>query len=113
MDLILSILPKDDICFETHKTFIVLGLYLDTLIVGHTFCSMLSILNELTLQKKLHLMTNNVFWTGSKNTTTQQKDNIKPLPGPGIEPRTSRTAVRCTKRQLNLLQRMCVTREFT
>ena len=28
-----------------------LGLYLDTLIIGHTFCSMLSILNELTLQK--------------------------------------------------------------
>jgi len=47
-------------------------------------------------------MTNNVFWTGSKNTTTQQKDNIKPLPGPGIEPRTFRTAVRCTKRQLNV-----------
>jgi len=32
-------------------------------------------------------MTNNVFWTGSKNTTTQQKDNIKPLPGPGIIPK--------------------------
>jgi len=28
-----------------------LGLYLVTLIIGHTFCSMLSILNELTMQK--------------------------------------------------------------
>jgi len=42
-----------------------LCLYLETLIVGHTFCSMLGILNRLTLEKELHnFMTNyNGFWT--------------------------------------------------
>jgi len=40
-----------------------LGLYLDTLIIGHTFCSMLSILNELTLQKGIAKMTNDGIWT--------------------------------------------------
>ena len=35
------------------KTLKMLGLYLDTLIVGHKFCSMLSILNVVTSQKEL------------------------------------------------------------
>ena len=40
-----------------------LGLYLYTLIIGDKFCNMLSILNKLTLQKKLqNPVTNNVFW---------------------------------------------------
>ena len=41
-----------------------LGLYFDTTIIGYRFCSMLSLLNELKLQKELQkFMTNNVFWT--------------------------------------------------
>jgi len=41
-----------------------LGLYLDTLTIGHKCCSMLSILNEITVQKELqNVMTNVVFWT--------------------------------------------------
>ena len=44
--------------------FKMLGLYLDTLIIGHKCCSILIILNELTLQKELqNSMTNNVFGT--------------------------------------------------
>ena len=39
-----------------------LYMYLNTLIIIHKFCSKYSILNELTLQKKLqNVMTNNVF----------------------------------------------------
>jgi len=39
-----------------------LGLYLYILIIGHKFCNRLSILNKLTLQKKLqNVVTNNVF----------------------------------------------------
>jgi len=39
-----------------------LGLYLDTLIIGQNNCNVLSILNELTLQKKLqNFLTNNVL----------------------------------------------------
>jgi len=38
-----------------------LGLYLDTLIISHTLCSVSSILNELTLQRALqNFMINNV-----------------------------------------------------
>jgi len=41
-----------------------LCLYLDTLIIGHKFCSMLSILNEITSQQELqNFMTYNGFWT--------------------------------------------------
>ena len=39
-----------------------LGLYLHTLTIGHKSCTMLSILNKLTLQKELQtFVTNNVF----------------------------------------------------
>jgi len=51
MDLILSILPDMLYASKHTKLLKMLGLYLDTLIIGNTFCSMLSILNELTLQK--------------------------------------------------------------
>ena len=34
-------------------TLKMLGPYLDTCLIGHNFCNMLSILNELTLQKEL------------------------------------------------------------
>jgi len=46
---------------------------------------MLSILNKLTLQKELHnVVTNNVCWTKSKNTTTTNtKINMKTLAGAG------------------------------
>ena len=58
-----------------------LGLYLDTLISGHKLCSVLSILNKLTLKKELqNFITNNVFWT--KRITQQQqykKANITKL----------------------------------
>ena len=44
--------------------------------VGHTLGSMLSKLNELTLQKELqNFMTNKVFWT--KKTQPQQQQNKK------------------------------------
>ena len=46
-----------------------LGLYIYTLTIGHKFCK--SIINKLTLQKELiFFVTNHVFWTKSKNTTT-------------------------------------------
>jgi len=39
-----------------------LGLYLYTPIIGHKSCNMLSILNKLTLQKKLqHFVTSDTF----------------------------------------------------
>ena len=69
--------------------------YLDTLLIGHTFCSMVSILSKFTLQKELHVqhfMTNNVFGQKSK-TTTKQKSKQQSLSKTGIEPGTSRIAV--------------------
>jgi len=55
-----------------------LGLYLYTRIISHTFRRMLSILNKLTLQEDLqNLVTNSVFWTKGKNTTTTTKQKIK------------------------------------
>jgi len=72
-----------------------LGLYLDTLLIGHTFCSMVSKLSKFTLQKELHVqhfMTKNVFGQKSK-TTTKQKSKQQSLPKTGIEPGTSRIAV--------------------
>jgi len=40
-----------------------LGLYLDTPIIGYICCSMLSILKDFILQNELqNLMTNTVFW---------------------------------------------------
>jgi len=51
-----------------------LGLY--TLIIGHTFCNMLSMLNKLTLNKELQtLVTNNVFL--DIKLKTQPQKNIK------------------------------------
>jgi len=53
-----------------------IGLYLDTLIIGHKSCSLLCIhvLNELALQKKLqNAMTNNVVVFGQKVTTQKQQ----------------------------------------
>jgi len=51
--------------------FKMLGLFLDTLIIGHKCSSMFHILHELTLKKELqNVMTNNVFWAKSKITTT-------------------------------------------
>jgi len=39
---------------------------------------MLSILNKLKLQKELqNVVTNNVFWTKSKNATSKQKNQTK------------------------------------
>ena len=51
-----------------------LGLYLNTLTINHKFCSMLSILNELTLKKELpNFMTNYVFLDQKvENATTKQ-----------------------------------------
>jgi len=48
-------------------------LYLDTLIIGHTFCSMLRILNELKLLMELQkFMTNSKFWTKKVKVILQQ-----------------------------------------
>jgi len=47
------------------KSLKMLGLYLDTLIVCHKCCSMLSILNALTLEKRQKIKNNN-------NTTKKQ-----------------------------------------
>jgi len=72
-------------------TLKMLGLYLYTLIIGHKSCNMKGILNKITLQKKLqHLVTNYVFWD-EKSTTKTKYANKKLMPGPGIEPGTSRT----------------------
>jgi len=68
-----------------------LGRYLYTLIIGHKYWNMLSILNKLTLQKELHnIVTNNVlfFFTKSKITTKQKIKHKNPCrrrelnPGP-------------------------------
>jgi len=58
-----------------------LGLYLDTLIIGQNVCNIFSVLNELTLQKELHdFETNSVFGQKCKNTaTTKQKIKHKIL----------------------------------
>ena len=51
-----------------------LVLYLDTLIIGHKCCSMLSKLNELTLQKELpNFMTNNVLDKRRKHNNSKTK----------------------------------------
>ena len=58
---------------------------------------MLSKITVLTLQKELqHFMSNNVFWTKKIKTQQHQKKNKhNSYPESGIEPETSRTAVRC------------------
>ena len=53
-----------------------LCLYLDTFISVHRLCSMLGILNEISVQKELqNLMTNNGVWT--KNIKPQQTQIYK------------------------------------
>jgi len=62
-----------------------LGLYLYTLIIRHKLANALSILNKLTLQKKLqHFVTNNVFFDRKLKTQQQnKKSNIKTSAGAG------------------------------
>jgi len=63
-----------------------LGLYLFTLTISHKSCNMLSILNNLTLQKELQIfVTNNVFLDKKQKTQQQEnkKPNIKTLTGAG------------------------------
>jgi len=62
--------------------------------ISHKFCNMLSILNNLALQKELQIfVTNNVFFGQNLKTQQQQnkQSNKKPLPEMGIEPGTSCT----------------------
>jgi len=68
-----------------------IGLYLDPFIIENNFCSMISILNELSLQKGIARNDGKAFWTKSKNTTTrkQKKQTYKSLLVPQIEPGTS------------------------
>jgi len=48
---------------KTQQRLKMLALYLYTLIIGHKFCNVLSILNKFSLQKKLqNIVKNNVFW---------------------------------------------------
>ena len=78
-----------------------LGLYLDTLIIGHKSCSLLCIhvLYELALQKKLKTaMTNNVvvFWTkGKHKNNTKKKNNINTLARAGNRIRDLSHQVEC------------------
>ena len=66
-------------------TLKMLGLYHYTLTISHKSCNMLSILNNLVLQKELQIVvTNNVFWTKTKTQQQQnKKSNIKTLAGGG------------------------------
>jgi len=70
-----------------------LDLFLDTIIIGHKLCYMLSILNELTLQKEIHnFVTDNVFRTKKAKPQQQQQNiklNIKIIARTGFEPGTS------------------------
>jgi len=54
-----------------------LGMYLATRIFGHKLCSMLSILNELSLQMKLQNCIKMYFGLKVKNITTKQKGFAK------------------------------------
>jgi len=54
---------------------LMLGLYLNTLKIGHTFGRVISILNELTLQKGITKLSTNVFWT--RETLHNTKPNGK------------------------------------
>ena len=57
-----------------------LDLYLDAIKIGHTFCSMLSILNELTLQNNCKSHVHKFFDKKSKTQQQQNKNaNIKIL----------------------------------
>jgi len=76
-----------------------LGLYLDTHIIGHTSYNMLSITKKILLQKNLqNCVTNNVFLDKKETTTTTIQKIIKhkkTLPEPGLETGTSRTQSGC------------------
>jgi len=53
-----------------------LYLYLDTLIIGHTFAKSISILNELTLQRELqNNITNYVFLDNNKKQHNNKTEN--------------------------------------
>ena len=54
-----------------------------------SFCSVISILNELLLQKGFPRTCRKAFWTKSKNTTTRKRQTWKSLLEPQIEPGTS------------------------
>ena len=55
-----------------------LGLCLYTLIIGHKYCNMFSILNKLTLQKELqNFVTNNVLFDKTLKNTKTAKQKIK------------------------------------
>jgi len=67
-----------------HAFLKMLGLYLSTLIIGHKYCNMLSIINKLILQEKLQtFVMNNVFLDKKVKTQQQQNttSNIKTLAG--------------------------------
>jgi len=54
-----------------------LGVYLDTLIIGHEFCIILCILNELTLESGIAKNNvNNVFWTQKTNKHNNNKIKV-------------------------------------
>jgi len=55
-----------------------LGLYIDTLLIGHKCCRILSKINELTLQMELqYVMRNNVIKIKKVKTKQQQKEKSK------------------------------------
>jgi len=61
------------------------GLYFDTLIIDHTFCSMLSKLTEWTLQKLANF--HDKYCVLEKTVKSQQKSNLWPLvPHSGASP---------------------------
>ena len=64
--------------FNQINTLKTLGLYLYTLIIGHTFCNMLSMLNKLTLNREWQtLVTDNAFLNKKVKTQPQQNKKIK------------------------------------
>jgi len=75
-----------DIVGRVYKLYLkMLHLYLDTLIIGHKFCSMLIILNKLTLQKELqNFMQIMFFGQKTHSITTKQKSKHKSLARAGI-----------------------------
>ena len=74
MSLISVQASQGNSCY-TCCTLQMLGLYLFTLIKGHKYCNMLSILNELTLVKELQNFVTMFFWKKSKITTTTKHKN--------------------------------------
>ena len=68
-----------------------LGLYFYTPLIGHNSYYLLSILNKLTLLKKLQTVLTNSVFLDKKKKQLQLQQKIKPLPKPGIEHGTSCT----------------------